>query len=122
MFCSKIENQDTHLKKDIPADIKLAVTIYNLAKSASFTAIEYHWQIGKGTTRQIIYETCDVIGEELMSIFVSQLTVQQGKDIAVNFAEKWDSALCFGALDSKHIRIQPPSNSGTETNNYKHDH
>ena len=30
--------------------------------------------------------------------------------------------MCLRALDSKHIRIQEPLNSGTVTYNYKHDH
>ena len=122
LFCYRIEKQDTHLRKAIPSDMRLAVTIHHLAEGASFSAIKYHWRIGKSTARQIIYETCDAIWDELMPIFINPPTVQQWKDIAVGFAEKWDFPLCIGALDGKHIRIHAPPHSGTETYNYKHYH
>lgn len=41
------------------------------------------------------------------------------KHIAGEFERKWNFPNCLGAVDGKHIRIQPPSGSGSYFWNYK---
>ena len=51
LFCNRIEKQGTHLRKVVPADIRLAVTVHHPAEGTSFSAIKYHWRIGKSAPR-----------------------------------------------------------------------
>lgn len=44
---------------------------------------------------------------------------EEWQAIAKNFVEKWQFPHCLGALDGKHIYIQPPAHSGSMWHNYK---
>ena len=47
-------------------------------------------------------------------------TVQEWKNVANNFFIQWQFPNCIGSLDGKHVRIQPPPNSGSLYYNCKH--
>ena len=47
-------------------------------------------------------------------------TDSEWKAIANQFYTKWQFPHCIGALDGKHVIIQPPANSGSYFFNYKH--
>lgn len=44
---------------------------------------------------------------------------EEWRAIAKNFMVKWQFPHCLGALDGKHIYIQPPAHSGSVWHNYK---
>lgn len=114
---------DTHLRKAIPADMRLAITLHHLADGASFSSIKYHWRVGKSTARQIVYDTCNAIWEELMPVYARPPdSVREWRAIAREFQERWNFPCCIGALDGKHIRIQAPPRAGSEFYNYKQFH
>ena len=47
-------------------------------------------------------------------------TEQVWREIDGEFLEKWNFNNCIGAMDGKHVLIQPPPNSGSYYFNYKH--
>ncbi|KAK2561668.1 Protein ALP1-like [Acropora cervicornis] len=47
---------------------------------------------------------------------------QEWLQIAKQFKDKWNFPNCLGAIDGKHITLQPPPNSGSHYYNYKHTH
>lgn len=46
-------------------------------------------------------------------------TTEKWKDVAEKFHSIWNFPNCLGAIDSKHVRIQCPPNSGSSFYNYK---
>ena len=46
-------------------------------------------------------------------------TEEEWKTIAAQYLDKWNFNNCIGAMDGKHILINPPANSGTYYFNYK---
>ena len=45
---------------------------------------------------------------------------EEWNSIAKEFTEKWNFNNCIGAMDGKHVLINPPANSGSYYFNYKH--
>ena len=43
-------------------------------------------------------------------------------DVASRFEEKWQFPNCIGAVDGKHLALQPPPASGSHFFNYKKTH
>ena len=107
---SRIERQDTHLRKAIPADMRLAITLHHLAEGASFSSIKYHWRLGKSTTREIVYDTCEAIWTELFPIDLkAPSTEQEWKNISRGFEERWNFPHCLGnmIINMLCVFIQP---------------
>ncbi len=46
-------------------------------------------------------------------------TEEEWQTIAASFQQRWQFPHCLGALDGKHIFIQPPAHSGSTFHNYK---
>lgn len=47
-------------------------------------------------------------------------TVEEWRNVSEQFKSRWNFPNCIGALDGKHIVINPPVNTGSEYFNYKH--
>lgn len=47
-------------------------------------------------------------------------THEEWVNIASQFQQRWNFPNCIGAIDGKHIVIQPPANAGSYYYNYKH--
>lgn len=54
-----------------------------------------------------------------MYLFQTPSTDAEWKAIASDFCSKWQFPHCLGAIDGKHIFIQPPAKSGSMFYNYK---
>ncbi len=51
--------------------------------------------------------------------FQTPTTEKEWREVAAGFENKWQFPNCLGAIDGKHIYIQPPANSGSAYHNYK---
>lgn len=51
--------------------------------------------------------------------FQTPTTEAEWREVAMGFETKWQFPNCLGAIDGKHIYIQPPANSGSTYHNYK---
>lgn len=54
--------------------------------------------------------------------FQTPTTAAEWKAISAEFYAKWNFPKCIGAIDGKHILLNPPANSGSFYFNYKESH
>ncbi|XP_011634035.1 LOW QUALITY PROTEIN: uncharacterized protein LOC105425129 [Pogonomyrmex barbatus] len=74
----------------------------------------------KSTTHNIIKETCAVLSQVSLSIYIKVPPEDDWKHISNDFLANWNLPNCIGIIDyGKHITIQAPSNSGSMYFNYK---
>lgn len=115
-----IEKKDTQLRKAIPAEQRLAVTLMYLSSGDSVYTLSLLFRIGESTIRSIVYETCESIWRLMKDTYLkTPSSPEEWLEIAHGFAKHWNFPHCVGAIDGKHCPIQAPPNSGSEYFNYK---
>jgi hypothetical protein len=114
-----IEKQQTTMRRPIPADKRLALTLKYLATGASFYTLSGEFVVGECTVGRIVMETSRAIIHVLKEFNLVPNTAEDWVAISENFYQKWDYPNAIGALDGKHILIQKPKKSGTRFHNYK---
>lgn len=72
--------------------------------------------------REIILEVCQIIWDELSSIYLSPPTEGEYERIIGDFYNNTGMPNVAGAIDGKHIRIKCPPHSGSQYFNYKKYH
>lgn len=77
------------------------------------------YRVGESTAHNIVKETCSIITNVLMPIYMKPPTEEKWKEICADFLALWNLPNCVGAIDGKHITIQAPPNSGSAYFNYK---
>ncbi|XP_060771613.1 uncharacterized protein LOC132882527 [Neoarius graeffei] len=115
-----IVKKDTHLRKAISPRERLSITLRFLATGETFNSLSFQYRIGSTTVSKIVMETCTAITSVLCEEYLkTPSTDAEWKAIASDFCSKWQFPHCLGAIDGKHIFIQPPAKSGSMFHNYK---
>ncbi|MGH0146353.1 UNVERIFIED_CONTAM: hypothetical protein FKN15_007788 [Acipenser sinensis] len=108
------------MRESISPAERLAVTLRFLATGEQFTSLAFNFRIRRFAISKIITETCEALYKVLKEKYLSVPSTESAwQGIAKQFEELWQFPRCIGALDSKHITIQPPKNSGSHYYNYK---
>ncbi|RVE51721.1 hypothetical protein evm_003693 [Chilo suppressalis] len=115
----RITLQDTNMRSAIPAVQRLAVTLRFLATGHSFHDLHYQFLIGVSTIHYIVKQVCDAIWDCLMPIYMAEKTSDDFKNISEEFYHRTNFPNLIGAVDSKHIEITKPDESGSLYYNYK---
>lgn len=79
----------------------------------------YSYRISPRSVSRIIVQVCDAICHRMKSIVMPEPTVQDFKQVAKDFASKWNFNNCIGAIDGKHVFMKAPTKSGSDFFNYK---
>ncbi|XP_074026096.1 uncharacterized protein isoform X2 [Leptinotarsa decemlineata] len=109
---SKIEKQDTHLRRCISAEERLAVTLRFLATGDSYTSLQYLFKISKQLISEIVPEVCQAIVDCFREHIKFPSSPAEWEEIAQQFENKWNFPNCLGAIDGKHV-VQAPIKSGS---------
>ncbi|XP_058623365.1 uncharacterized protein LOC131534485 [Onychostoma macrolepis] len=115
-----ITKQDTKMRLAIPPGERMSLTLRFLATGESFKSLRFQYRVGTSTISQIVVETCAALYQVLKEDFLkTPSTEAEWQAIAQDFERKWQFPHCLGAIDGKHIHIQPPKKSGSLYHNYK---
>lgn len=106
----------------ISAALRLSMTLKILASGDSVANTAKTYRIGKTTAFDILYDTCDAIWIALEKEFLRLPTEERWREIAQKFWERWNFALCLGAVDGRHVVVRKPPKAGSAYFNYKLDH
>ena len=120
MVAPLIVKEDTKMRKSIPPEERLVVTLRFLASGDSQQSLSYSYRIGKSTLSTVISETADAIYKCLEKEYIScPKSEADWLVISDQFEEMWNMPHTIGSIDGKHIRIECPKLSGTHYYNYK---
>lgn len=109
--------------KVITAPERLAVTLRFLATGETYRSLSFQFRISRAAISYIIKEVCSAIAKHLGPHFLRvPSSSEEWLAIANAFQQKWQYPNCIGAIDGKHIVMQPPPNAGSYFYNYKHSH
>ncbi|XP_068135055.1 uncharacterized protein [Hyperolius riggenbachi] len=115
-----IQKQDTCMRKSISAEQRLVATLRYLATGSSLEELKFMTAISPQALGVLIPETCHAIIQVLKGkYFRFPTTSEDWNQIASQFEELWNFPNCGGALDGRHVRINPPHHSGSLYYNYK---
>ena len=90
-----------------------------LASGNSFNALANRFHLEVSTVHCIVKRTCNIRWEKLHETEMKPSKEAEWKDISHQFWRRWNFPNCIGALDGKHIVMQPPPNSGSLFFNYE---
>lgn len=110
-------------QKVITAPERLTLTIRFLATGETYRSLSFQFRISVAAISYIVNEVCEAIVKYLGPVYLNvPSTNEEWLSIALRFEEKWNYPNRVGAIDGKHIVMQPPANAGSYYYNYKHTH
>ncbi|XP_018404639.1 PREDICTED: uncharacterized protein LOC108781195, partial [Cyphomyrmex costatus] len=111
--------QKRSIRASICPEQRLAITLRYLATGDQMLSVALAYRVGESTAHIIVKETCSIIANVLIPIYMKHPTEEEWIEISRDFLELWNLPNCVGAIDGKHITIQAPPNSGSMYFNYK---
>ncbi|XP_073765400.1 uncharacterized protein [Danio rerio] len=115
-----ITKKDTKMRLAIPPRERLSLTLRFLATGETFKSLRFQYRIGTSIISQIVVQTCAALYQVMKTDYLkTPSTEAEWQLIAQDFERKWQFPHCLGALDGKHIHIQPPKKTGSLFHNYK---
>ena len=105
---STIEKDDTRMRKAIPTEQRVALTLWFLATNADYRTIGHLFGVSKSTVCIVTKEVCAAIVRVLLSKYIKLPTGEGLKEVVDGFEHKWGFPQCAGAVDGTHIPIVSP--------------
>ncbi|XP_073714916.1 uncharacterized protein [Misgurnus anguillicaudatus] len=115
----RISLQDTNYRHCIPPAERLSICLRYLATGDSYRTIVSSFRVGVSTVCKIVPDVVIATWDCLVDEFMAVPSTDEWRSIAEGFEERWNFPLCCGALDSKHVQIKAPPNTGSQYFNYK---
>ena len=103
--------QSTKMGGELIVPVKRRALTLRFATGESFRSLHFQFRISRPAISYIVIEVCKAIPKKLgPSYFKVPSSEQERLQIAKQFEEKWNFPNCLGAIDGKHITLQPPPN------------
>ncbi|XP_045179625.2 uncharacterized protein LOC123539178 [Mercenaria mercenaria] len=102
-----INCRNTHLRRSIDVERRVAITIWRLATNIEYRTLSHLFGIGRSTACTIVQKTCQAIVQYLMPHFIK---IPAGEAFNDNVNGFFDMGMpqCIGAIDGTHIPIIAP--------------
>ncbi|KAG1946513.1 hypothetical protein F2P79_013391 [Pimephales promelas] len=85
----------------------------------SLVSLAFSYRLGHRTVVNSVHMVCAAIEKFMMGRFLPRPTQDTWREVAQGFWDKLNFPNCLGAIDGKHVVIQPPPRSGSQYFNYK---
>lgn len=115
----KLEHANTQMRKAVPIEKRIAITLWCLATPVEYRTIAHLFGVGRSTVCMIVQETCACIVEVLQKQYINFPSGDSLKDVVRGFETKWGMIQCAGSVDGCHIPILPPALNHTDYYNRK---
>ena len=107
----------------ISSKARLTLTLRFLATGETYRSLSFQFRISKAAISYIVVEVCNAITKRMQPMYLKVLPTEEGwLEIASVFEKRWQYPHCLGAIDGKHVVMQPPAGAGSHFYNYKHTH
>ena len=95
--------------KVISSAERLTLTLRFLATGQTFRSLSFQFRISRSAISYIVREVCQAIFNVLGGKYLRvPTTADECLNIALKFEERWQFHNCLGAVDVKHVVLQPP--------------
>ena len=102
---SSIEKNDTEMRKAIPTDMRVALTLWFLATGADYRTIGHLFGVSKSTVCLVSKEVSSAIVKLLLPRYILFPTGAALREVVDGFKNEYGFPQCAGAVDGSHIPI-----------------
>ena len=100
---STIEKNDTAMRKVIPVEQRVALTLWLLDTNANYQTIGHLFGVSKSAVCLVTKEVRAAIVQVLLPKYIKVLSGEGMKEVVNGFKHKWGFPQCAGAIDGTHI-------------------
>ena len=104
-----ISRQDTHMRKALPSEMRVAITLWRLGTNDSYRTVGHLFGVSRSSVYLIVKEVCQAIVNKLLPIYIRIPEGDTLKEVVRQFQSKYNFPQCIGAIDGSHIPIVAPS-------------
>ncbi len=103
-----IQRTDTIMRKAVPVEKRVAITLWYLATNTDYRTIGHLFGVSKATVCIVLKEFCAAIVDVLMPRCVRIPTGHDLRTVVDGFKNDFGSPQCAGVVDGTHIPIVSP--------------
>ncbi|KAL2609883.1 hypothetical protein R1flu_028456 [Riccia fluitans] len=104
----RLERQNTHWRKPIPVDVKLAACLHRLVSGSSYLLCSDRFGIGASTLQEAMPDVVEAILEDLGPLFLTWPDAVKVQRVSKTFQRRGSLPNVAGAIDGSHIKIKNP--------------
>ena len=116
---SSIEKSDTDMRRAVPTDMRVALTLWFLATGADYRTISHLFGVSKSTVCLVSKDVCSAIVKSLLPRYVRFPAGTALREIIDGFERDLGFPQCAGAVDGSHIPIMSPQECPADYYNRK---
>ncbi|XP_036340253.1 putative nuclease HARBI1 [Rhagoletis pomonella] len=115
-----MERRNTHYRKAIVLEKRVAIALYALGSSAEYRTMANMFGVGKSTVGRILIEFCHEVWKFLWPLYLKNFPMTEVKlREFINGFQSLGFPQVLGAIDGCHIEVHPAREDAIDYHNYK---